>query len=108
MDRKRIREEVIEILANKLHKLPPPPPSWDAEDEDEDPFDYDAQAIKPEITDNHLDIAEVAMDLEDAFGINFEDALPGEAGMETIGQIIDYIQARIQNAHAKPAKKDEG
>jgi acyl carrier protein len=107
MDRKRIREEVIEILANKLHKLPPPPPSWEEEGEDEEPFDYDAQVIKPEITDNHLDIAEVAMDLEDAFGVNFEDALPGDAGMESIGKVIDYIQARIQSAHAKTAKKDD-
>ncbi len=105
MDRKRIREEVIEILANKLHKLPSPPPSW--EDEGEEPFDYDAQVLRPEITDNHLDIAEVAMDLEDAFGVNFEDALPGDASMDTIGKIIDYIQARIQTAHAKAAKKAE-
>ncbi len=108
MDRKRIREEVIEILATKLHKLPSPPPSWEDEGQDgEPPFDYDAQALKPDITDNHLDIAELAMDLEDAFGVNFEDALPGEAGMETIGKIIDYIQARIQTAHAKVGKKDE-
>jgi acyl carrier protein len=108
MDRKRIREEVIEILANKLHKLPPPPPSWEPEpdEEGEEPFDYDAQALKPDITDNHLDIAEVSMDLEDAFGINFEDALPGDAGLETIGKVIDYIEARVSAAHVKAKKED--
>lgn len=105
MERKRIREEVIEILANKLHKLPPPPPSWEPSEDDEEPFDYDAQALKPDVTDNHLDIAEVSMDLEDAFGINFEDALPGDAGLETIGKVIDYIEVRVSVAHQK-SKKD--
>ncbi len=95
MDRKRIREEVIEILANKLHKLPTPPPSWEDDDEE---FDYDGQVLRPEVTDNHLDIAEVAMDLEDAFGINFEETMPGDAGMETIGKVVDYIDGRLSAA----------
>ena len=102
MDHKRIREEVIEILANKLHKLPAPPPSW----EDPDDFDYEAQALKPDITDNHLDIAEVSMDLEDAFGINFEDSLPGDAGMETIGQVVTFIETRVNSAHSKKKSDD--
>ena len=94
MDRKRIRDEVIEVLANKLHKLPAPA-EGDAEG-----FDYEAQVLMPEVTDNHLDIAEVAMDLEDAFGVNFEDTLPGGEGMETIGKVIVYIEGRLHAQHA--------
>ncbi|MBA2482783.1 MAG: hypothetical protein H0V44_19130 [Planctomycetes bacterium] len=104
MERKRIREEVIEIMAYKLHKLPSPPPSWE---DDEDEFDYDGQVLRPEITDNHLDIAEVAMDLEDAFGINFEDVLPGDAGMESIGKVVDFIEVQISKTLAKAGRKDE-
>lgn len=95
MDRKRIRDEVIEILAHKLHKLPP------LVDGDKEGFDFDGQKLHPDITDNHLDIAEVAMDLEDAFGVNFEEVLPGGTGMETVGQVIDYIAGRVAAQHAK-------
>ena len=94
MDRKRIRDEVIEVLANKLHKLPAPA------DGEEDGFDYEGQVLMPAITDNRLDIAEVAMDLEDAFGINFEDVLPGGEGMESIGKVIIYIESRMNGQHA--------
>jgi acyl carrier protein len=90
MDSKRIRDEVIEILANKLHRLPT------LVDGDTDGFDFAAQKLVPDITDNHLDIAEVAMDLEDAFGVNFEDVLPGGQGMETIGQVIEFIGAKLK------------
>jgi hypothetical protein len=96
MDRKRIRDEVIEILAHKLTRLPPLPSS--GEDEG---FDYDACALRPDITDNQLDIAEVAMDLEDAFGVNFEEALPGDAGMETIGKVVDFLAAKVNKHHGK-------
>jgi acyl carrier protein len=87
MDRKRIRDEVIEILCAKLHNLPQP--------SDEDDFDYDTQVLVPEITKDPLDIAEVSMDLEDAFGVNFEEILPGDTGMETIGKVVDYLESRI-------------
>ncbi len=90
MDSKRIRDEVIEILANKLHRLPT------LADGDADGFDFAAQKLVPDITDNHLDIAEVAMDLEDAFGVNFEDVLPGGQGMETIGQVIEFIAGKLK------------
>jgi len=90
MDSKRIRDEVIEILANKLHRLPT------LVDGDSDGFDFAAQKLVPDITDNHLDIAEVAMDLEDAFGVNFEDVLPGGQGMETIGQVIEFIAGKLK------------
>jgi len=95
MDKKRIRDEVIEILANKLHRLPT------LADGDSEGFDFTNQKLIPEITDNHLDISEVAMDLEDAFGVNFEDTLPGEAGLETIGQVIEYLYQRVNRTRAK-------
>lgn len=95
MDRKRIRDEVIEILAHKLHRLPT------LVDGDKDGFGFEAQRLVPDITDNHLDIAEVAMDLEDAFGVNFEDVLPGGAGMETIGQVIEYVAGRLVVQHGE-------
>jgi acyl carrier protein len=83
MDRTRVHDEVIEILAHKLPALPPPHP--------DEEFDYENQVLIPDITKDPLDIAEVSMDLEDAFGINFEDVMPGDAGMETIGNVVTYI-----------------
>lgn len=103
MDRKRIREEVIEILSNKLHNLP--------QRNSDDEFDYDAQVLVPDITKDPLDIAEVSMDLEDAFGVNFEDVLPGDQGMETVGKVIDYLENRIAGQRKKMVaakKKDDG
>lgn len=87
MDRHRIREEALELLCNKLHSLPLP-----SEDPD---FDYENQRLVPDITDNPLDIAEVAMDLEDAFGFNFDQAMPGDEGLETIGSVIAFIEHRL-------------
>lgn len=87
MDRKRISEEVIEILCSKLLTLPLP-----ADDPD---FDYENQALVPDITDNELDIAEVAMDLEDAFDIQFLDQLPGSESLPTIGSIIEFIHQKV-------------
>jgi len=100
MDRKRIREEVIEILANKLHNLP--------RRGDDDSFDYDSQVLVPTITKDPLDIQEVSMDLEDAFGVNFEDVLPGDPGMETIAKVVDYVEARLlRRAKAATAAADD-
>lgn len=101
MDRKRIRDEIVEILCAKLHNLPQP--------SDEDDFDYEAQVLVPDITKDPLDIAEVSMDLEDAFGVNFEETMPGDPGMETIGKVIDYVAGRLEGREeaAKAAAKDE-
>jgi hypothetical protein len=96
MDRKRIRDEVVEILANKLTRLPPLPSSGQ-----DDGFDYDACVLRPDITDNNLDIAEVTMDLEDAFGVNFDEAQPGDPNMETIGLIVDFITGRLTRNYPK-------
>lgn len=83
MDRKRIADETIEILCNKLHALPLP-----AEDPE---FEFDTMHFIPDITQDPLDIAEVTMDLEDAFGFNFNEHELGKEGLETIGQLIDFI-----------------
>lgn len=102
MDRKRIKDEILEILVAKLHRLPNPV--------DDPDFDFEGQRIRTVkgtkddknaivhegLTDNQLDVAEVAMDLEDAFGFNFEDALPGDEGLETVGKVIDHITAQIK------------
>ena len=90
MDRARVVEEVIEILANKLHQLPPPANKRGV---DED-FEYEEQAFA-DLTSNHLDIAEVMMDLEDAFGITFEDAVLGGKGLETVGKAVDLIHTKV-------------
>lgn len=87
MDRKRIAEEVIEILCNKLIQLPEPAHAED--------FDYEAQRLVPDITDNALDIAEISMDLEDAFGFNFGEERPGDESLETIGALIDHIAGKV-------------
>lgn len=104
MDRDRVQAEVIEILANKLHRLPTPPSHPEP---GEEPFDYAGQRLVPDITDNHLDIAEVAMDLEDAFGFNFDDRLPGGEGLETIGQLVAFIHGRTANSGRAAAGADE-
>jgi acyl carrier protein len=97
MDRTRIFDEVVEILANKLHQLPQPSPAMD----DEEPFDYERCKLVGDITSNHLDIAEVTMDLEDAFGVAFEDGkLPGGEGLETIGLVVDYIERRVNRSRS--------
>ncbi len=98
MDRKRIFDEVIEILSNKLHQLPPPS-HGSAGVQEEDAFDYESCKLVPDITSNHLDIAEVTMDMEDAFGVSFEDSKqPGAEGLETIGKVVDFITARVNRA----------
>lgn len=89
MDRKRIAEEVIELLCAKLLTLPLPG--------DDPDFDYEGQVICPDITENDLDIAEVAMDLEDAFDIQFLGTLPGGEELPTIGDVIDFIHAKVNN-----------
>ncbi|MFW5830289.1 MAG: hypothetical protein ACOCXA_08515, partial [Planctomycetota bacterium] len=87
LDRKRIADEVIELLCAKLHTLPLP--------QDADDFDYESQKLTQDVTEDPLDIAEVTMDLEDAFGISFDDTQPGEKGLETIGEIIDTINDMV-------------
>lgn len=93
MDRKRIADEVVEILSHKLHNLPHPKDVVDFSE-------YEHQKLVPDITKDPLDIAEVAMDLEDAFGVNFDKDLPGDPGMDTIGSVIDYLHQRVNRTRA--------
>lgn len=87
MELERVREEVIEIFADKLTRLPPMSVG--------DRFDFNNQAIAPDITDDPLDIAELTMALEDAFGILFEDKVPGDSGMETISDVVAFIHEEM-------------
>jgi hypothetical protein len=101
MDRKRVYEEVIEILAHKLHQLPPPPLAGQPDDE---PFDYENCKLVPDITSNHLDIAEVSMDLEDAFGVAFEEGkMPGSEDLPTIGSVVNYLHEKTNRPRAPVA-----
>jgi hypothetical protein len=36
------------------------------------------------------------MDLEDAFGVQFVDQLPGNPPLETIGKVIDHIRRQLE------------
>ena len=90
LSRARIRDELIELLCEKLLNLHTP---HDVEPD----YDYESIRLMPDITDNELDLAEVAMDIEDAFGIAFEDNhLPGGRDLETIGKIIDFIAGSLK------------
>ncbi len=107
MDRPRIRAEVIEILANKpffMAKLP-----MIGADGDEGGFDYDGARIKTILKDdgtveadgltaNPLDLYETSMELEDAFGVSFDDRTLGDEGLETIGDVVAVIARKINGA----------
>ena len=83
MDRNRVAEEIIAIMCRKLLRLPRPT--------EEPHFDYEGQIISPNVTRNHLDIAEVVMEIEDNFGIVFDGPEPGDDSMKTIGHVIDFV-----------------
>ena len=113
MDRARIRAEVIEIIANKpffAYKLPMIPANGD-----EGGFDYERTRIKTikkddgtveaeGLTDNPLDLHETTMELEDAFGISFDDRLLGDDGLELLGEVIAVVVAKLAAKDAKPAR----
>ena len=40
-----------------------------------------------------LDIAELVMELEDAFGVNIPD---DETGLQTVGDVVKYIEERAK------------
>ncbi len=79
----RIQEEVIEVFCRKLKRLPPMNVG--------EAFDFINQTIAPDITDDPLDIAELTMALEDAFGILFQEKSPGDSGFETIKDVAQYV-----------------
>lgn len=93
MELDRVREEVIEILTEKLNRLPPMSVG--------DAFNFNDQIIAPDITDDPLDIAEVTMALEDAFGILFDDKVPGDSGLETVKDVVEHIHELLNQPAAE-------
>lgn len=83
MKLERILEEVVEVFCKKLSRLPPMNVG--------DAFDFHNQVIAPDITNDPLDIAELTMALEDAFGILFQDKSPGDSGLETIKDVAQFV-----------------
>ena len=90
MEIPRIRDEVLEIVSEKLPRIPPLHVG--------EAFDFDNQIIAPDVTDDPLDIAELTMALEDAFGVIFDDKVPGDSGME---RVIDVVHAIHEKINAK-------
>ncbi|MFW5858477.1 MAG: acyl carrier protein [Planctomycetota bacterium] len=78
-----IADKVIDIIAERLDK--------------------EKDAVKPEsnvIADlgaDSLDIAEIMMDLEDAFGVKLED--DNAEGPQTVGDIIKFIEQKVAESN---------
>ncbi len=47
------------------------------------------------------------MDLEDAFHFNFNEALPGDEGLETIGKVIAFIEEQVKALEKEDANSEE-
>ncbi len=76
-----IKDKVIEIIAERLSK-------------DAAGITV-ASNIVADLGADSLDIAEIMMDLEDAFGIKLED--DQAEGPKTVGDIVNYIQTKVGN-----------
>ncbi|MHC5067928.1 MAG: acyl carrier protein [Planctomycetota bacterium] len=74
-----INTKVIEIIAERLSK--------DAADITE------SSNIVADLGADSLDIAEIMMDLEDAFGIKLED--DQAEGPKTVGDIVSFIAGKV-------------
>jgi acyl carrier protein len=103
MDRNRITEEAIEVFCHKLHSIPLP-----IDDPGFDHLQYpllpdDVRDDKRKDTMAELDMAELTMDLEDAFGITLVDHRLGKDDLPTIGAVIELIckQLKEQEANLK-------
>ena len=75
-----IREKVITIIAERLSQ-------------DKDSVTDNSNVIA-DLGADSLDIAEIMMDLEDAFGIKVEEDTDG---LNTIGDIVKYIEEQVAN-----------
>ncbi len=73
-----VTSKVIEIIAERLSK--------DLEGITE------ASNIIADLGADSLDIAEIMMDLEDAFGVKVDE---DTEGMNTIGDIVKYVEGKI-------------
>lgn len=73
-----IANKVIEVIAERLSKEP------DGITE--------ASNVIADLGADSLDIAEIMMDLEDAFGVKVEE---DTEGLNTIGDIVKYIEGKV-------------
>lgn len=73
-----IRNKIIDIIAERLSK-------------EKDSITDDSNVIA-DLGADSLDIAEIMMDLEDAFGIKLEE---DNDSLKTIGDIITYIEQKV-------------
>jgi len=74
-----IKNKVIEIIADRLSK-------------EADSISENSNVVA-DLGADSLDIAEIMMDLEDAFGIKLED--DQQQGPQTVGDIINYIESKV-------------
>jgi acyl carrier protein len=79
-----VKSKVIEIIAERLSK--------DAESINEN------SNVVADLGADSLDIAEIMMDLEDAFGIKLED--DQAEGPKTVGDIIAFIESKVAEKNA--------
>ena len=72
-----IRNKVIEIIADRLSR--------------DKATITEASNIVADLGADSLDIAEIMMDLEDAFGVKLEE----DQDLKTIGDVIKYIEGKV-------------
>jgi acyl carrier protein len=71
------RNKVIEIIADRLSR--------------DKATITEASNVVADLGADSLDIAEIMMDLEDAFGVKLEE----DQDLKTIGDIVKYIEAKV-------------
>ena len=72
-----IRNKVIDIIADRLSR--------------DKATITEASNIVADLVADSLDIAEIMMDLEDAFGVKLEE----DQDLKTIGDVIKYLEGKV-------------
>lgn len=72
-----IKNKVIDIIADRLSK--------------DKATITEASNVIADLGADSLDIAEIMMDLEDAFGVKLEE----DQELKTIGDIVKYIESKV-------------
>ncbi len=72
-----IRTKIIEIIADRLSR--------------DKATITDQSSIVADLGADSLDIAEIMMDLEDAFGVKLEE----DKELKTIGDVVTYIESKV-------------
>jgi acyl carrier protein len=72
-----VRNKVIEIIADRLSR--------------DKASITEASNVIADLGADSLDIAEIMMDLEDAFGVKLEE----DQDLKTIGDIVKYIEGKV-------------